>query len=185
LLVSGKNKISSSISPFVKGGLRGISFSLYKREMQEGFQEISPNPSFIKRGVEWEMIKEGALKLDGISKMKIHYDKKLKKFSRTLRQEMTDAERLFWSKVRMKQLNGYQFYRQRPIDRYVVDFFCPKAKLIVEIDGGQHYEDDGRRKDEIRDKYLSGLGLKILRFSDRDIIENIEGVVEHVLENLE
>ncbi|HPP08537.1 MAG TPA: endonuclease domain-containing protein [bacterium] len=117
--------------------------------------------------------------------MKIHYDKKLKKFSRTLRQEMTDAERLFWSKVRMKQLNGYQFYRQRPIGEYVVDFYCPRAKLIIEIDGGQHYEDDGRRKDEMRDKFLSGIGLKILRFSDRDVIENIEGVVEHVLENLE
>ncbi|HOK80203.1 MAG TPA: endonuclease domain-containing protein [bacterium] len=117
--------------------------------------------------------------------MKIHYDKKLKKFSRTLRQKMTDVERLFWSKIRMRQLNGYQFYRQRPIGEYVVDFYCPRAKLIIEIDGGQHYEDDGRRKDEMRDKFLSGIGLKILRFSDRDVIENIEGVVEHVLENLE
>ncbi|HOL35933.1 MAG TPA: DUF559 domain-containing protein, partial [bacterium] len=80
--------------------------------------------------------------------MKIHYDKKLKKFSRTLRQKMTDVERLFWSKIRMRQLNGYQFYRQRPIGEYVVDFYCPRAKLIIEIDGGQHYEDDGRRKDE-------------------------------------
>ncbi|MCM8816529.1 MAG: endonuclease domain-containing protein [Candidatus Omnitrophica bacterium] len=116
--------------------------------------------------------------------MKIHYDTRLKKFSRKLRKNMTDAERFFWSKVRNKQLQGYQFYRQRPIGKFIVDFYCPKAKLVVEIDGGQHYSDDGIKMDKTRDKFLAGYGLRILRFSDREIFENIEGVIEKVLKYL-
>ncbi|MCL4500404.1 MAG: endonuclease domain-containing protein [Deltaproteobacteria bacterium] len=71
---------------------------------------------------------------------------------------MTDAERLFWMKVRNKQLNGYQFYRQKNLGNYIVDFYCPSAKLIVEIDGGQHYSESGIIQDKIRDRYLNDLG---------------------------
>ncbi len=116
--------------------------------------------------------------------MKIHYEKKLKKFARNLRRNMTDAERFFWSKVRSRQLQGYQFYRQKPIGIYIVDFYCPVAKLVVEIDGGQHFDDQKMKKDKKRDAFLTGLGLRILRFSDREIFENIEGVIENVLEEL-
>jgi very-short-patch-repair endonuclease len=61
-----------------------------------------------------------------------------------------------------------------------VDFYCPKGKLIVEIDGGQHYEDDGMKKDQIRDNYLQMLGFAVLRFSDIDVLKNIDGVVERI-----
>lgn len=60
-------------------------------------------------------------------------------YSRELRKNMTDAERFLWLKVRMRQINGYQFYRQRIIGDYIIDFFCPKLKLVIELDGGQHY----------------------------------------------
>jgi|SRR3972149_1802884 len=107
----------------------------------------------------------------------IFYNTKLKVYSRELRKNMTDAEKHLWSKIRKKQLKGYQFYRQRIIGNYIPDFYCPKAKLIVELDGGQHYSEEGVKKDKLRDDYIKNLGIKILRFSDREVFENIDGVV--------
>jgi len=78
------------------------------------------------------------------------FNKKLKNLARELRKNMTNAERLLWSKIRRKQLNGYQFYRQKNIGNYIVDFYCPSAKLIIEIDGGQHFSKEGFEKDRIR-----------------------------------
>ena len=110
----------------------------------------------------------------------LQYGKHLKKFSRRLRSEMTDAERLLWSKIRGKQLKGFQVYRQKPIGRFVVDFYCPKAKLIIELDGGQHYSEAVQAKDESRDRYMVGGGLKVLRFSDKEVFENLRGVFEEI-----
>ena len=109
--------------------------------------------------------------------MRLPYNKGLKRFARELRKNMTDAERRVWMRIRMKQLKGFQFYRQKNIGNYIVDFYCPAAKLIVEIDGGQHYSEEGFRKDKDRDSYLTSLGLRILRFSDREVFESIEGVL--------
>jgi len=97
---------------------------------------------------------------------------------------MTDAEKLLWSKLRRKQLKGVQIYRQRIIDDYIVDFYCPKADLIIEIDGSQHYTDEGINKDKIRDNFLKIQGFKVLRFSDKEVFENLKGVVEKIYENL-
>ena len=107
-------------------------------------------------------------------------NKKLKEFSRILRKNMTDAERKLWYRVRMKQIKGFPFYRQRPIGDYIVDFYCPKAKLVIELDGGQHYLKAGKKKDTIRDNYLSELGLKVLRFSDVDVLKDIDSVLEKI-----
>ena len=93
------------------------------------------------------------------------FNKNLKPLARELRKNMPDAERALWSKLRRKQLNGRIFYRQKNIGNYIVDFFCPGLKLVVELDGGQHYTFEGRAKDNTRDKYLVNLGLKVLRFS--------------------
>ncbi|OHE57422.1 MAG: hypothetical protein A2Z47_10310 [Thermodesulfovibrio sp. RBG_19FT_COMBO_42_12] len=112
------------------------------------------------------------------------YDVKLKEFSQLLRKNMTDAEKLLWSKLRRKQLKGVQIYRQRIIDDYIVDFYCPKADLIIEIDGSQHYTDEGINKDKIRDNFLKIQGFKVLRFSDKEVFENLKGVVEKIYENL-
>lgn len=97
---------------------------------------------------------------------------------------MTDAERLLWSKLRGKQLRGYQFYRQRIIGNYIVDFYCPKSRLVIEVDGGQHYQDDQDKKDKIRDEYMEQLGMKVLRISDREVFKSIEGVVEKIYQIL-
>lgn len=112
------------------------------------------------------------------------YNKTLKGFSRRLRKEMTEAEKLLWSKIRNKQLQGYHFYRQKPIGEFIVDFYCPKAKLVIELDGGQHYTDDGKAKDIRRDDCLRSMGLRVLRFSDIEALKNMEGLIQKIMENL-
>jgi len=114
----------------------------------------------------------------------LRYNKNLKTLSRNLRKNMTDAEILLWSKIRRKQLRGYQFYRQRIIGNYIVDFYCPKAKLVIEVDGGQHYFDKQKAIDKSREIYLSENGLKVLRFNNLDILQNIDGVLEYIDEYL-
>lgn len=116
----------------------------------------------------------------GFGKDMLQYNKDLKQYSRQLRKNMTDAEKFLWSKIRGKQIRGLQFYRQKIIGNYIVDFYCPKVKLIIELDGSQHYSDEGKEKDKIRDNYLRANGLKVLRFSDIDVFENIEGVMEKI-----
>jgi very-short-patch-repair endonuclease len=93
---------------------------------------------------------------------------------------MTDTEKLLWSRIRGKQLKGLQVYRQKPIGRFIGDFYCPKANLVIELDGGQHYSDAARRKDHFRDKYMESIGLRVLRFSDREVFENLSGVLEKI-----
>ncbi|MDO8578867.1 MAG: endonuclease domain-containing protein [Dehalococcoidales bacterium] len=118
------------------------------------------------------------------TKLILPYRGNLKQQAQQLRVNMTDAERRLWARIRMNQLNEYRFYRQKPIGRYIVDFYCPKAKLVVEVDGGQHFDTNACRQDQIRDNYLRTVGLKVLRFTNIDVLTNIEGVVGRILENL-
>ena len=112
------------------------------------------------------------------------YNKKLVQNSRKLRKGMTDAELLLWSKIRLKQLKGYQFYWQKIIGDYIVDFFSPKAKLVIEVDGSQHSEGEMVEKDRARDDFLRGRGLKVIRYNDSEVLNNIEGVAETILRYL-
>ncbi len=114
----------------------------------------------------------------------IPYNPELKSLARNLRSNMTEAERVLWKYIRKKQIKGYQFLRQRPIGNYIVDFYCPKAKLVIEVDGGQHYREEGMEADRKRDSYFRGQGLKILRFSNIDVLRNSEGVLEMIYSNV-
>jgi very-short-patch-repair endonuclease len=114
----------------------------------------------------------------------LHYNKNLKALARELRKNMTDAERLLWSKIRRKQVRGYQFYRQRTIGNYIVDFYCPRAKLVIEVDRGQHYSQEGVEFDKLRDKKLANLGSRVLRLSNMDVLQNIDGVMEYIYDHL-
>ena len=107
----------------------------------------------------------------------LSYDPKLKSPARLLRKNLTDSEKALWSRLRNRQL-GSQFYRQKPIGNYIVDFYAPKVKLVVEIDGSQHLRNDHLEKDKRRDGYLASLGLKVLRFNSREVLEESDGVVE-------
>lgn len=106
------------------------------------------------------------------------YQSYLKPFSRELRSNMTDAEQALWRHLRRKQIHGVQFYRQKPLLTYIVDFYCPAAALVIEVDGSQHLEQDARREDDARDQALMGLGLRVLRFDDRQVLTQRAGVLE-------
>jgi very-short-patch-repair endonuclease len=93
---------------------------------------------------------------------------------------MTDAERILWSRIRHRQVKGSLFYRQKIIGDYIVDFYCPKAALVIEVDGGQHYSAQGLEKDKKRDAYLTRSGLKVLRFTDTDVLTGIDSVMEMI-----
>lgn len=93
---------------------------------------------------------------------------------------MTDAEQRLWFRVRRKQVAGVQFYRQKPLLGYVLDFYAPAARLVVELDGGQHFQDGARIADARRDCALRGLGLKVLRFDDRQVLLETDAVVEAI-----
>ena len=103
--------------------------------------------------------------------------------ARHLRANMTDAERLLWSHLKSRKLNGHKFRRQHIIGSYIVDFVCLKAELIVECDGSQH-QDLQKLYDKNRDLYLKQCGYKILRFWNNDVLTNIEGVWQIISENL-
>ena len=112
------------------------------------------------------------------------YNPKLKQLSRELRKNMTDAEKLLWSKLRMKQLKGLMFSRQKPLGEYIADFYCHQAKLVIEVDGGQHFSDDSIEYDKIRDEFIGSMGLTVLRFTNTDVLKNIDGVIEVIEENI-
>ena len=108
----------------------------------------------------------------------LRYKAKLKHKARQLRQKMTDSERILWHRLRGKQLFGVQFYRQKPIGTYIVDFYAPRTKLVVEVDGSQHMEGKHAQRDAHRDEYLAALGLRVLRFNSREVLEETDAVVE-------
>jgi len=108
----------------------------------------------------------------------LQYNRKLKDKSRLLRRNLTESEKKLWSRLRGKQLQGVQFYRQKPIGNYIVDFFAPMVKLVVEIDGSQHRQEDSLLRDENRDAYLKCMGLKVMRFNSRVVLMEINAVVE-------
>lgn len=115
----------------------------------------------------------------------LKYNSNLKTISRHLRKNMTESEQALWSRLRGKQLLGVQFYRQKPIGKFIVDFFAPKGRLVVEVDGSQHSEDHHTVKDKERDNYLSSLGIRVLRFNSREALKDTDAVIEIVFRALE
>lgn len=113
------------------------------------------------------------------------YQRSLKGFARQLRASTTDAETKLWFQLRRKQIAGVQFYRQKPVASYIVDFYCPAAKLVVELDGSQHLDENALIKDHLRDEALISLGLKVLRFDNRQVLlemSEVLQVIHHVIE---
>lgn len=100
---------------------------------------------------------------------------------RRLRKNQTDAEKKLWSVLRNRRLSGTKFKRQFPVGKYILDFYSPEHKLGIEADGGQHYGTEGMERDRLRTGALSKHSIKILRFSDIDILNNIESVCEAIL----
>ena len=93
---------------------------------------------------------------------------------------MTDSERKLWSQLRGKHILGVQFYRQKPIGNYIVDFFAPTAKLVIEVDGSQHKDRRQMQRDKDREEFLTGAGLRVLRFHSNQVLTKTDEVVEVV-----
>jgi very-short-patch-repair endonuclease len=108
------------------------------------------------------------------------YDPRLKARARSLRANLTDAERCLWARLRRKQILGVQFYRQKPLGRYIADFYAPAARLVVEVDGSQHSEPLQFEHDRRRTAYLKGQGLQVLRFTDRQVLLELDAVAEEI-----
>ena len=109
----------------------------------------------------------------------LKYNPNLKDKARKLRKNSTLSEVLLWNRLKGRQLKGYQFLRQKPVDNYVVDFFCRRLNLVIEIDGDTHI--DNEASDKIRQMKLESMGISFLRFSDNEIKSNLDRVVQTII----
>lgn len=113
------------------------------------------------------------------------YRPRLKHTARTLRKNLTDAEVILWSRLKNKQLYETTFNRQKPLGPYIVDFYTFAAQLVIELDGGQHFETpEAVEADRLRDEYLRSLGIEVLRFNNHEVFSNLEGVLGTIYECL-
>ena len=111
------------------------------------------------------------------------YNKALVPRAKELRKSMTKAERKIWYEIfRNKQFEDLRWLRQRPIANFIVDFYCAELKLVVEIDGGSHFTQAGKVYDEERTKILEGYGLTVIRFTNEEILKNLTGVHQRLLQ---
>ena len=110
----------------------------------------------------------------------IPYNKNLKEFSRKLRNNSTLGEILLWQKLRAGSLRNYTFNRQKPLGRYIVDFYCKPLNLVIEIDGSYHFEDEQKIKDDRRQKILEQMNLHFLRFSEQQVRKDMDWVAKEI-----
>ena len=111
--------------------------------------------------------------------MKIHYNPKLKQRARELRKNSTLSEVLLWEELKSRKMLGYKFLRQKPIGNYIVDFFCNKLKLVIEIDGDSHTEEKFEY-DINRQKWLESHGVNVLRFDDLEVKKDMNNVLSAI-----
>ncbi|MDJ0761468.1 MAG: endonuclease domain-containing protein [Myxococcota bacterium] len=121
-----------------------------------------------------------------VSRFKTHRtsDRGTIAFARELRKNLTNTEQLLWTRLRKKSLLGFRFRRQHPIGPFIADFYCADAGLVIELDGGIHNEQERQKQDKLRDKAINDHGLETLRFDNRDIETNLEGVIEIIKKKL-
>jgi very-short-patch-repair endonuclease len=110
----------------------------------------------------------------------IPYNPKLKEFARQLRNNSTETEIFLWLKLKGKQMYGYDFHRQKPIDNFILDFFCYELMLGIEVDGYSHEFLEVYNKDGIKEKRMNEFGITVLRFSDEQVLKDMENVVRAI-----
>ena len=110
----------------------------------------------------------------------ILYNPKLKEFARKLRNDSTRTEIFLWLKLKGKQMYGYDFHRQKPIDNYILDFFCYELMLGIEVDGYSHQFLEVFNKDGVKEKRMNELGITVLRFSDEQVLKEMENVIRAI-----
>ncbi|MFA4919414.1 MAG: endonuclease domain-containing protein [Thermodesulfovibrionales bacterium] len=116
--------------------------------------------------------------------MFIRNDPKLKNRRKELRQNQTEAEKLLWSQLRNRRFYGAKFFRQYSIGSYVLDFYSPTLRLAIELDGGQHSEEEQKEYDESRSEYLKVHDMEVIRFWNNEVMQNMEGVLTRIAEKV-
>jgi len=109
---------------------------------------------------------------------------RLTNVARALRKQETNSEQKLWRELRGRQLDGWKFKRQVPRGRFVVDFLCLEAGLVIEIDGAQHLEPHAMARDELRTRSLKAMGLRVLRVTNSEVLENLDGVLDSIYSSL-
>jgi very-short-patch-repair endonuclease len=107
---------------------------------------------------------------------------KLRPIAREMRNKPTEAENLLWQRLRRHDLSGYKFRRQHNIERFIVDFYCAQAHLVIEVDGPIHQYQEN--EDLLRQQYLESQNLKVLRFPNNSVLQNLEDVIKQILSHL-
>ena len=114
----------------------------------------------------------------------LHNPKSLQPLRKQLRRNLTPAEASLWNHLKNSKLDGKKFRRQHGIGRYIVDFYCPECRVIVELDGAVHKDVLRAERDWARERFLTELGIKIVRFENREVFEDIESVLERIRQAL-
>jgi very-short-patch-repair endonuclease len=115
-----------------------------------------------------------------LDKKIIPYRPELTQLAKEFRNNLTRTEKILWERLKRRKLLGYDFHRQKPIGHYIVDFYCPKLMLAIEIDGNVHDEEQAIIKDEIRQDAIEQFGVRFLRFKNFEIEKDIDGVVKEI-----
>ena len=115
----------------------------------------------------------------------LYNDPSTKLDRRRLRRNATDAERQLWNILRSRRIADLRFFRQYSVGPCTLDFYCPERRLAIEVDGGQHADAYGQQHDAHRDRYLKELNIRVIRFWNDDVLQNIEGVGERIKEEVE
>ena len=112
--------------------------------------------------------------------MGIYNDKILESRRRDLRVKQTEAEKILWQKLRSRQINGFKFFRQYSIGKYIADFYCSELRLVIELDGSHHYEENVFEYDKIREEFMKSLDIQTIRFNNLDVFKSLDEVMERV-----
>ncbi len=118
-----------------------------------------------------------------MKKAQIHTRKDLKEFRRVLRHRLTPAEAFLWKHIKSRQFEGRRFTKQHSIGQYIVDFYCPFEKLIIELDGQGHFNPVAESYDEKRTRFLNELGYNVIRFENKLVFENLDSVLMDIKDN--
>ena len=116
--------------------------------------------------------------------MGIYNEKILESRRRDLRVKQTEAEKILWQKLRNRQINGFKFFRQYSIGKYIADFYCSELRLVIELDGSHHYEENVFEYDKIREEFMKSLDIQTIRFNNLDVFKNLDEVMERVYDEV-
>ena len=114
---------------------------------------------------------------------KIHNKKYLEPYRKELRKNLTSAEAFLWKQLQQRKLDGKKFRRQHSIENYIIDFYCPEERLIIELDGQVHFNPTAQENDEKRTERLEELGFKVIRFENKMVFDNLQSVLQEIKDN--